>query len=44
LNLVENRFRHPQPEDIREHNRIFGVPILFEQPEDELVLERKFLD
>jgi len=44
LNMVEVRFRHPQPEDIREHKRIFGVPILFEQRENELVLDRKFLD
>ncbi len=39
----EVRFRHPAPERIDEHTRIFACPIRFQQPHDELELEREQL-
>jgi len=44
MNLVEVRFKHSCPEDTREHQNIFEAPILFDQPHNELVIEREFLD
>jgi len=44
LKLIRVRFSHSQPEDIREHKRIFEAPILFGQADNELVIERNFLD
>ncbi len=44
LNLVEVHFKHIQPMDISEHERIFKAPLLFEQPRNELVIDSKFLE
>ena len=38
--FLEARFRHPRPKDIREHKEVFLVPLLFDQPKNELVLEK----
>jgi AraC-like DNA-binding protein len=32
-------FRHPRPESISEHQRIFGCPLAFDQPIDEIVIQ-----
>lgn len=37
-------FRHSQPEDIRDHQKIFPSAILFEQNKDELVFEKRVLE
>lgn len=42
--LVEVRFRHSRPKDIREHKEVFLVPLLFDQPKNELVLEKNTLN
>ncbi len=44
MNLVEVRFKHSRPEDIREHEKIFRAPVIFDQPRNELVIEKKFMD
>ncbi len=44
LNLVETRFTHPRPDDVEEYKRIFQSPLLFEQPKNELVIEKSFLE
>lgn len=44
IKLVEVRFKHPRPEDIARHIRIFQAPLLFEQPSDELIIAAEFLD
>jgi AraC-like DNA-binding protein len=44
VELVEVRFAHRQPEDITEHQNIFQVPLRFEQPRNEIVVKRKYLD
>lgn len=44
LHPVKVRFSHPQPGDITEHQRIFSAPLLFKQPGNELVIDRKHLD
>ncbi|MFL6212159.1 MAG: AraC family transcriptional regulator [Pyrinomonadaceae bacterium] len=36
-------FQHPQPADIAEHKRIFRAPVHFNQPRNELVLDRALL-
>ncbi|HZI03956.1 MAG TPA: AraC family transcriptional regulator ligand-binding domain-containing protein, partial [Archangium sp.] len=36
-------FRHPKPRDTRLHEQIFGCPVSFEQPHDELVFHREAL-
>ena len=41
--LLEVRFKHTRPKDIREHNEIFLVPLLFDQPKNELVIEKNTL-
>ena len=41
---VEVHFRHAPPQDIREHQRIFQAPLLFEQPKDELVIDKRHLE
>jgi AraC-like DNA-binding protein len=41
---VEVHFRHASPQDTREHQRIFQAPLLFEQPKDELVIEKQLLE
>ena len=40
---VEVRFAHHSPADLTEHQRIFGAPLLFEQPCNGLALERQAL-
>jgi len=42
--LIEVHFRHASPQDIREHQRIFQAPLLFEQTRDEIVIEKKYLE
>jgi AraC-like DNA-binding protein len=37
-------FTHPRPDDIREHERIFGRNLRFEQPENALVVPAAVLD
>ncbi len=37
---VEIHFRHSRPEDTTEHLRIFGCPLVFDCPQNELVLLR----
>jgi AraC-like DNA-binding protein len=44
LKLVEVSFKHARPEDITRHEQIFQAPLLFEQPSDELVIAKEFLD
>jgi len=39
----EVSFVHPQPADISGHNRIFGAPLLFGQPENRLVFKSEYL-
>jgi AraC-like DNA-binding protein len=41
---VEVHFRHAAPQDIREHQRIFQAPLLFDQLKDELVIEKQHLE
>lgn len=41
---VEVHFRHAPPQDIREHQRIFQAPLLFQQLKDELVIEKRHLE
>ncbi|HYY42110.1 MAG TPA: helix-turn-helix domain-containing protein, partial [Pyrinomonadaceae bacterium] len=36
-------FQHPQPADTTEHRRIFRAPVHFDQPRNELVLDRALL-
>lgn len=38
------RFRHPRPDRISEHQRIFNCPISFGQPRDEILIPREILD
>ncbi len=42
--LLEVRFRHTRPKDIREHKEVFHVPLLFDQPKNELVIEKNTLN
>ena len=42
--LLEVRFRHLRPKDIREHKEVFLVPLLFDQPKNELVIEKNTLN
>jgi len=42
--LLEVRFRHSSPKDIREHKEVFLVPLLFDQPKNELVIEKNTLN
>ena len=44
MRFVEIRFRHPQPADTTEHERIFCCPLAFGQPRNELVMWRGDLD
>jgi AraC-like DNA-binding protein len=37
-------FTHPQPDDISEHERIFGCALCFQQPQNELVFPREILN
>lgn len=37
------RFRHPQPDDVSEHHRVLGPAVRFEQPENEISLDRSLL-
>jgi len=41
---VETRFRHPQPADISEHQRIFRSPLLFSSDVNCLVVQRELLE
>jgi AraC-like DNA-binding protein len=43
VGLVEVHFSHPRPAGTREHERLFQCPVLFHQPQDELVLLREDL-
>ena len=43
FNPAEVHFRHAPPQDIREHQRIFQAPLLFDQLKDELVIEKQHL-
>ncbi|MFC1705619.1 AraC family transcriptional regulator [Planctomycetota bacterium] len=40
----EVRFAHPRPADASEHLRIFGPAVHFAQPENELAVERTYLE
>ncbi len=42
--LLEVRFRHSRPKDISEHKDVFDLPLLFDQPKNELVLEKSTLN
>ncbi len=44
LELTEVRFEHKKPSDITEHRGCFNAPLKFEQPRNEIVLERKYLN
>ena len=44
LNLVEVRFKHSEPADTHEHDKIFGAPLLFEKAANELVIEKSVLE
>jgi AraC-like DNA-binding protein len=41
---LEVRFAHEAPEQIAEHLRIFGAPVLFGYPTNAFVIEREFLE
>jgi AraC-like DNA-binding protein len=41
---LEVRFAHEAPEQISEHLRIFGAPVLFGYPTNAFVIEREFLE
>lgn len=41
--LLEVRFRHARPKDIREHKEVFHAPLLFNQPSNELVIAKSTL-
>jgi AraC-like DNA-binding protein len=41
---LEVRFAHEAPEQILEHLRIFGAPVLFGYPTNVFVIEREFLE
>ncbi len=43
LELKTVRFRHPGPASAPEHRRIFGAPVLFGEPVNEVVFERRWL-
>jgi AraC-like DNA-binding protein len=43
VQLVEARFVHKHPGETSEHRRIFGCPLVFGQPSDELVVRRETL-
>jgi AraC-like DNA-binding protein len=38
--FVAIHFKHPAPVKISEHKRIFNIPVLFNQPEDEIVVQQ----
>ena len=40
----EVRFSHPAPDDDSEYRRIFRCPVLFDQPENMLVVDERLLD
>ncbi len=44
LNLIEVRFQHPRSVDITEYEHVFNAPVLFEQSNNELLIERNFLE
>jgi AraC-like DNA-binding protein len=44
LQFKKIHFRHPRPDDISEHERIFKAPLVFDQPENQLVFEKKYLE
>jgi AraC-like DNA-binding protein len=41
---LEVRLRHPRPNDISEHTRIFQAPLRFNQPMNALVIDKKHLE
>ncbi len=41
---VRVSFRHSAPDSAQEHERVFGCPVAFEQPETAVVLDRTLLD
>ncbi|MGB7951104.1 MAG: AraC family transcriptional regulator [Candidatus Binatia bacterium] len=41
---IEVRFAHEAPEDVSEHLRIFGAPVLFGYSTNAFVIEREFLE
>ncbi|MBZ5554633.1 MAG: AraC family transcriptional regulator [Acidobacteriia bacterium] len=41
---LEVNFKHPCPGDTSEHGRIFGAPVRFLMPANEMVLDRQLLD
>ena len=44
INPLVVRFQHKEPAYIQEYKRIFNCPIKFNQPENQLVFDRKSLD
>lgn len=40
----EVKFQHARPSSIREHERIFGCPVFFGAPDNELVFDSHYLD
>jgi AraC-like DNA-binding protein len=44
LDLVEVRVTSPRPMDPELYKKIFGTRLLFEQPKDELIVKKEFLD
>lgn len=41
---LEVRFSYPAPERILEHQRIFNCPLIYDQPENELIFSKDHLD
>lgn len=41
---LEVQFAHEAPEQISEHERIFGAPVLFGYPSNNFLVERDFLE
>lgn len=44
ISPVRVSFSHSRPDEVAEHLRIFAAPLLFDQPRNELVLEKKLLE
>ncbi|MBF0278907.1 MAG: AraC family transcriptional regulator [SAR324 cluster bacterium] len=44
VNPIETHFQHAKPDHIEEYKRIFQAPIVFNQPENALIFDKKILE
>ncbi len=44
ISLDSVQFIHASPTDTKEHDRIFKIPVLFNQPENKMTFNKKYLD